>query len=296
MYQSVAPAAPPLPMPQAGTNLPAGTVQVSVFVPASCEIVWAALTRREEVANWFGDLSALLQPGGTFRLDFGDGDFFNITDVTLDGPRGLSYQWRFLGTGPRNAISWSIERKDGGSRVTVTDHEKSRGQAMVDELTKGWTDFLQRLQTYLATGRNSRYAWRREFDGAIELPMEAETAWSRLSSGNGQKKWLPWSDPPIAAGAIVTMRDGQEPKRLTMASVKRPNAFTLSFDLGCPQWNDATVCTLSMQTRPQGSLLVVLHNGWDSISDDESVRSTQRHRFGALWTQALHKALELVSS
>src|SRR5216684_4233774 len=126
MKEAVAYASFPLPQPQAGTNLPPGMVQVSVFVPAPQHTVWAAVTRRDEIRNWFGDLSNNLKPGGAFRLDFGDGDFFEIMDVALDRPGVLQYRWRFLGTGPSNAIEWIIAPERDGVRVTVTDREPNR--------------------------------------------------------------------------------------------------------------------------------------------------------------------------
>jgi uncharacterized protein YndB with AHSA1/START domain len=295
MKESVAYASFPLQKPEAGTNLPPGMVQVAVFVPAPQDTVWAAVTQRDEVRKWFGDLSNDLKPGGTLRLDFGDGDFFEITNVALDPPGGLQYQWRFLGTGPSNAIEWIIAPERDGVRVTVTDREPNRSPATVEELTEGWTDFLRRLQVYVATGQNTRYTWRRQFDGSIELPVEPEAAALQLLADNGQGSWLPWTGK-IAAEATVLMIDDRRPKLFQIGKVERPMPLALTFEFGCAQWHSVTKCELQIQPRPQGSLLVVSHSGWEEISDNDAERGAQRQRFGGLWIAALRRAKLRVSN
>jgi uncharacterized protein YndB with AHSA1/START domain len=285
-----------LPEPQALSGVPRGTVQVSVRVPMPAERVWPALTRRDLVGQWFGDLSDSLRPGGVHRLDFGDGDFFEIFDVVLDPPGGLSYNWRFLGTGPSNAITWQIKPVGGESVVTVTDREDNRDQKTVNELIEGWTDFLGRLQEYGRTGRSTRYGWRQEFDGSIELPAEAATAAGLLLSAIGQSRWMPWSGGALARGATVTTKDGLQPSRLTIGSLERTGNLGLRFTLACPQWRAPTECAVELQSRPVGVLLVISHTGWPAISDDDHERSVQRERFGRLWTKALLAAQEIVGA
>jgi uncharacterized protein YndB with AHSA1/START domain len=280
---------PTLPKPQAGTGLPPGTVQVSVFAPASRDDVWAALTQRERVSRWFGDLSDSLQPGRACRLDFSDGDFFDISDVVLHPPHHLSYHWRFLGTGPSDSISWTIEPQGEGCRITVTDREDNRVQATVNDLIQGWTDFLGRLQSYCATGRTTRYSWRREFDGSIELPVDPAAAADKLLTDDGLCRWVPWSGA-FAAEATVTVGDGQQPAYLEIGDVERASPFLLRFSLGCPEWRAPTLCSIMIQGRPEGALLVVSHQGWEGIDGDGRRQGAQRERFGKLWTEALQRA------
>jgi uncharacterized protein YndB with AHSA1/START domain len=56
-----------------GLALPEGTVRVSVPVAAAREAVWTALTERDAVGRWSGNLSEPFAPDGAYRLDFGDG-------------------------------------------------------------------------------------------------------------------------------------------------------------------------------------------------------------------------------
>jgi uncharacterized protein YndB with AHSA1/START domain len=295
MDTSTASSETPLPGPTPGSNLPRGTVQVSVLVPVSINDAWSALTRRDVVAQWFGDLSESLNPGGPYRLDFGDGDFFEITDVDPVAPNRLSYCWRFLGTGPKDAISWSINPSAGQCSVTVTDTEDGRAHDAIEEMTEGWTDFLHRLQVYCATGQKSRYGWRKEFSGSIELPVQATMAFDTLLDADRLRHWAPWSGDALTPGARVTMTDNRQPAQLTIGAVDRTGPLSLRFTLTCRDWNGDTECSLQIESRPHGALLMISHVGWQGISSHESEQAAQRARFGTLWEQALRAGQQFVS-
>ena len=278
-----------------GSALPQGAAQVSALVAASGETVWAALTQRDAVGQWFGNLSETLKPGGSYRLDFGDGDFFEIDDVAIEPPQRLSYRWRFLGTGPVDAIVWSIERLQDHCRVTVTDSEPNRSPAGIAEMIEGWTDFLQRLQRYCGTGENARYAWRKEFGGSIELAVDAAAACERLLSAEGQRRWLPWSGQAVAPGASVTVHDDGKPSQFVIGAVESTGKFGLRFALTCSGWRAPTPCSIEIRDWPHGALLIVTHTGWETISGLNSEQAQQRLRFGTLWTRSLHTAQVLAS-
>jgi uncharacterized protein YndB with AHSA1/START domain len=278
-----------------GDSIVPGDVRVSVLVDGSITEIWAALTKRDEVGRWFGDLSASLAPGGAYRLDFGDGDYFEIQDVAVEPPRHLDYQWRFLGTSPRNAISWTIEPIGNQCRVTVKDGEPHRDQRGVEEMIEGWTDFLRRLRDYRATGQTTRYTWRKEFDGSIELSASPEEAFEKLTSAEGQRHWLPWSADALAAGT-VRMTDGGQPTVVTITAVAAMSALSLCLTLASPAWSAPTHCSIELRPRPAGSLLLISHSGWLDISPRDSEQSEQRLRFGTLWVQALRAAKQYVAS
>src|SRR5262249_10348275 len=152
----------------------------------------------------------------------------------------------FLGTGPSDLVVWDIEAQRDGCRVTVTDGEENRAPAMVQELTEGWTDFLTRLHAYCATGQPTRYGWRKEFDGAIELPIDAARAADALLSPDGRRRWMPWSADAIAPGATVTMVDKQQPAELVIGTVERTEPLSFRFTLGSPAWRAATECKVKI--------------------------------------------------
>ncbi len=270
-----------------------GTVRVYAVIRATVEEAWAALTQRELVGRWFGDLSESLQPGGAHRLDFGDGDSFEIFDVALDPPFRLFYRWRFLGTGPSDMIVWKIEPDRDGCRVCVTDSEPARSAEAVNELTEGWTDFLERLRGYFATGQSTRYEWRRDFDGSIEMDLEAPQAFQILFRAANRRNWLPWWGGAIASGSTVAMLDGARPTRFRIDRPASDDLLTVRIALSCPEWLGPTHCTIAVQRRGAAALLTVSHRGWEAISGDENQQMAQRRRFAALWVAALRRAERL---
>ena len=280
--------------PFAEPAVSAGTVRVSVFAEAPPETVWLDLTRSSKLACWFGDASNDLLPGNTVRLDFGDADFFQITDVATSPPSELSYEWRFLGTGPKNRIRWTIRPELGGSLVTVDDAEPLRAAETGNELTEGWTDFLQRLERYVATGKVTRYDWRRTFDGAVEIPTTPQRAAQLLFAADREALWLPFSGGRVKNDARLRLSVEAEPADLIVGDVGRA-ADSLAFGLRKTSWLAGTHCSLQLSQRGGQTLLTIKHVGWDGINDDPKVCMEQRRLFGNEWMASLHRARELAA-
>jgi len=274
--------------PQVQAGAPQGTVCISVEVAGPPDVVWLKLTQRNDVAFWFGNLSDDLKPGVEIRLDFGDGDFFTIANVRLHAPHDIEYEWRFLGTGPSNRITWRIEDTLVGASVTVNDAEPLRSKATVDELTEGWTDFLRRLQDHMATGLVTRYDWRRDFEGAVDLESPPELAAQRLLGPAADRSWMPFGSSEIADAARVRL-DTTSPDYV-ISRVGRKHLDRLTFTIGSDTWQGTTCCELAVKPRGQGSLLTVHHKGWDDISNNPSVCMVSRRLFAEAWIEALNRA------
>jgi predicted ester cyclase/uncharacterized protein YndB with AHSA1/START domain len=172
------------------TTVPS-TAVVSRLLHVQATTVWEALTEKTTVCRGFGTLSGKLRQGSDAHLDFGDGDFFTLEVLQIEAPYLLQYAWRFLGIGPLDTITWHIVPQDIGCRVTVTDSEPGRSREAATELKKGWLDFTRRLSRFLATGKSTRYDWRREFEGSIELAGKMEDVYNTLFSPQMQARWLP---------------------------------------------------------------------------------------------------------
>ena len=165
------------------------------------DVVWEALTDPGRVALWFGDLSSGLVPGGRARLDFGDGDFFDLRrSRAVEPPHRLAYGWRFQGIGPHDAIAWHVAPLDRGCVVTVTDDHPGRSRTEVEELREGWLDFVDRLRHHLRTGQTARYDWRRSVDASFETLLAPAEVWDRLEAAAGRGPW-PLLRPAGAAGS-----------------------------------------------------------------------------------------------
>lgn len=262
------------------TEISHGRVQADVLAPASLAQVWESITRRDLVSMWFGDLSADVAQGKDMRLDFGDGDFFMIDTISVEPPTKIKYFWRFLGTGPRDSITWELVDHGEKCLVTVTDWEPARSQKACAELAEGWTDFLERLERYLRTGDLARYDWRRDFDGAIELPVSATDAVRLLAPAPGHFLWLPIEkallDEPITISA------------------RQSSPAALEFQLQAENWKQPTFCRVEIVARSTAvSAIVIRHTGWAEISDDSRFCMLERRRFAEKWIASLKEAQEL---
>jgi uncharacterized protein YndB with AHSA1/START domain len=280
---------------------PDGSVVAVLTTGVPAARVWQALTEPATVAQWFGKLSDQLRPGGTARLDFGDGDFFDITDIRLESPRHLRYAWRFMGTGPVDTIDWTVRPAGGAGGgatvVTVTDSEDGRTPEAAQVLKDGWLDFTGRLARFLETGEPTRYDWRRELDAAIELPGARDAAWTALFSLPGQSRWLPVTSLGLRPGGELTVGDGSETIRLEIAEVVWEPPERTRFQLGSRDWAGPTLCELRLTWTPVGgTLLSVSHVGWEAISPDPTAQLRARRRLSRFWTAALERARRVVET
>lgn len=273
-----------------------GTAVVTVDVAASPSQAWDALTDPKIVRLWFGELSAALKANASVRLDFGDGDFFMIEDVACDPPRRLTYSWRFLGTGPRDSIVWDITPTPTGARVRVSDNEPSRTPRGVAEMIEGWTDFLGRLQLHVATGKTTRYDWRREFSSAVELPGSPEQNLALLTDPDKMNGWMPFRATDLKAGGVAVMHDGLAPQRLNITEVKRDKKTLLLLGLRADKWETATTCRVEIVPHAAGSMLVLSHAGWENIGNSDEYQMKQRRRFGDHWVDSMRRARKLVDA
>jgi uncharacterized protein YndB with AHSA1/START domain len=283
--------------PVARTDLAHGTVQVTVSVPGTVERVWGALTKRDVVGKWFGDLSDDLSPGIKTRLEFGDADFFDIENVVFLAPTDLRYCWRFLGTGPQDQIAWKITREaEGCSSVSVRDSETSRSPQVLEELSSGWTDFLERLQGFLTNGGVTRYDWRRDFDGMVELAAPVEEARRLLFLGDSQTKWLPFGSVPLVSCHITQNADHLTSDEAFVTDVEWKGDFEIICQVMARKWSTPTNCRIAVVPHSTDSALVIRHTGWDAINSDTSFCMKERREFGQRWISALRQAKSLVES
>ncbi len=269
-----------------------GSVVVSVEVSSPIEKVWQSLTESAIASRWFGTLSMNLVTGRAARLDFGDGDFFDINSVTLTPPNLIQYDWRFLGMGPCDAITWRIEPSEIGSLVTVTDSQPGRSPEAVMMLREGWLDFTSRLVEFHATGKNTRYDWRRELDVGTEINGSIGDVWTFLFAPDVQTQWLPF-DSPLESGTQVTVSDKVEPKVLRLDEVAWQPSHQVEFQLGGDKWTQSTTCRIELTARETDTLFYVSHNGWEHTSQDQAEQLQQRKRFCALWIEALKRARQI---
>jgi uncharacterized protein YndB with AHSA1/START domain len=140
---------------------PAGlaTQVYQVFIKATPERIWAAITQPDQTARYFHGARITNTPErhisyGPDGSTWGDGPV-----LEFDPPRRLVHQWRSLydgdlATEPPSRVTWEIEPHDGGyCKLTVT-HDRLDGapKTAASVAGPGWMFVLSGLKTLLETG------------------------------------------------------------------------------------------------------------------------------------------------
>ncbi|MCA1561451.1 MAG: SRPBCC domain-containing protein [Actinobacteria bacterium] len=259
-------------------------VTVDVRVSAPVDVTWRALWDPVRLAGWFGDLDRPWVVGRAGRIDFGDGDFFVVTPTEIVEERLIGFEWTFLGVGPVNRIRWSVRAVPDGTLVLVEDSDPARGAAEAEQLVQGWTDFFARLKRFLETGQRSRYGWREDIDGSVELPGES-FAPLRLES---LYRWLPIASDGFGQRWFFVV-DSNGPRRFQLDHWDLELDAKLSCSVELPG-STTTDCTVVVD----GSRLRFTHTGWGLLPDDRGL--ALRQRFAKTWVCALEDARRLASA
>jgi uncharacterized protein YndB with AHSA1/START domain len=135
------------------------TTQVyQVFIKATPEAIWDAITKPEFTARYFygarientAERHRALSPGGDV---WGDSPTFEY-----DPPRRLVHEWQSLydpelAAEQASRVSWEIEPQDGYCKLTVVHDRLDASPKTADSVSgAGWMMVLSGLKTLLETG------------------------------------------------------------------------------------------------------------------------------------------------
>lgn len=146
-----------------GETMSAAPTQVyQVFIKASPEKVWDAITRPEFTARYFfgSRVQTTGEVGTPIRHLAATTDELWGDDAILesDPPRRLVHTWRSLynidlAAEPESRVTWEIEGQPGGiSRVAVVHDRLARSPKTAASVSGGWMFVLSGLKTLLETG------------------------------------------------------------------------------------------------------------------------------------------------
>lgn len=246
---------------------------------ATPEAVWQALTDPDALAEW------LAIPKGTLGklntdcvLDFEDGEFFFCRTVEANAPNRLRYLWRWLGIGQATSVTWDITATGTGSQITVTEEAKNAPWDWQTWNGGGWPGILEQLTTYLRTGINTRWPWRRMGPYAqVELGVSIYEAWDNLFSESGLRYWLQVMHGNLQPDdtLAIMMGDASGTFNLKVQRVVPPGQEAPSFlpyvdySISRPVWN----CEINgrIWIEPAGwgkSLLQAFHSSWENLPAD----------------------------
>ena len=129
----------------------------SIFIKATPEQVWDAITKPEFTQKYFHDSRLDFTNG--YRSVAGDGRLLVSGELfELDPPRRLVHGWRShwddrLAAEPESRVTWEIEpRDDGTSLLTVTHDRLEDSPLTAATLAGGWMLVLNGLKALVETG------------------------------------------------------------------------------------------------------------------------------------------------
>jgi uncharacterized protein YndB with AHSA1/START domain len=131
-----------------------------IFIKASPDAIWAAITRPEFSQQYFfgarientADRHVARGPDGA---DWGDAPMFEF-----DAPRRMAYAWKSgydpsMADEPPSRVTWQIDPQDGGFSLLTVTHDQLEGSPKTAASVGGvgWMMVLSGLKTVLETGK-----------------------------------------------------------------------------------------------------------------------------------------------
>ncbi len=142
-------------------------IERDLWIDASIDRVWTAITDPVEVNQWFGDRCSYdVREGATGVMQWGD-DAFRMIVVAVVPPRYFAYRWVTprdddhsipFDQMPTTLVEFTLESVDGGTRLRLVEsgfasHPDDSREGNYADNSQGWTEELGDLEEYLARQR-----------------------------------------------------------------------------------------------------------------------------------------------
>jgi uncharacterized protein YndB with AHSA1/START domain len=144
-----------------GTTATALATQVyRVFIKATPEAIWDAITKPEFTQRYFHGARITVTPAGYLSLGPNDEVWGDASVDEFDPPRRLVHGWQSLykaelAAEGRSRVTWEIEPRDGGICLLTVVHDQLENSPKTAEGVsgEGWMGVLSGLKTLLETGQ-----------------------------------------------------------------------------------------------------------------------------------------------
>jgi uncharacterized protein YndB with AHSA1/START domain len=130
-----------------------------VFIRATAEDIWQAITSPERTAQYFYGAAIEITPEAHTSRGPGGEDWGTDAVLEFEPPRRLVHEWRSsydpdLDGEPASRVTWEIEpRGDGLCLLTLThDRLEASPRTAADVGGTGWMYVLSSMKTLLETG------------------------------------------------------------------------------------------------------------------------------------------------
>ena len=137
------------------THLIGRSIEKELFIKATPQRVFQALTEKEVLERWFLVKAELdLRPGGAIRFEWGP-DAVEIGKILMcEPPHRLSYTWEAMEPSP-TTITFELTAENGGTRLRLTHTGMGEGEdwdSYYTSVNGGWSAHLADLTSWLETG------------------------------------------------------------------------------------------------------------------------------------------------
>jgi len=137
------------------------TTQVyQVFIQATPEAIWEAITTPEFTAKYFHGARISVTPDSYRSVSPADELWGDDAVLEFDPPRRLVHGWRSLyapelAAEETSRVSWELEPRDGGVTLLTVVHDQLEGapKTAASVAGVGWMYVLSGLKTLLETGK-----------------------------------------------------------------------------------------------------------------------------------------------
>jgi uncharacterized protein YndB with AHSA1/START domain len=131
------------------------TLEKELFIKASPQRVFQALTTKEDLERWFLVKAEVdLRPGGAIRFEWGPGMFEVGKILVCEPPHRLSYSWEAFEAGP-TTVTFELTGENDGTRLRLTHTGIGEGEdwdRYYTSVKSGWSAHLKDLAAWLETG------------------------------------------------------------------------------------------------------------------------------------------------
>ena len=130
-----------------------------VFIRATPEAIWEAITKPEFTEQYFHGVRMELRDGRRYSTTQG-GTSWDEAIIEEDPPRRLVHEWVSyyepeLAAEEPSRVTWEIEPRGDGTCLLTVMHDRLEGapKTAVNVAGEGWMYVLSNLKTFLETGR-----------------------------------------------------------------------------------------------------------------------------------------------
>jgi uncharacterized protein YndB with AHSA1/START domain len=131
------------------------TLEKELFIKASPQRVFQALTTKEDLERWFLVKAEVdVRPGGAIRFEWGPGMVEVGKILVCEPPHRLSYSWEAFEAGP-TTVTFELTGENDGTRLRLTHTGIGEGEdwdRYYTSVKSGWSAHLKDLAAWLETG------------------------------------------------------------------------------------------------------------------------------------------------